>query len=221
MLALSVFSKYWEPGQVKTRLARSVSDVTAANLHRLFLETTLLRLEQLGDERTIVYAPFDKGSEFEPLAGQRWRLEPQVQGSLGKRMEAHVQSTLRRKAHKIVLLGADCPHVSTQAIGEAFEQLDCHDAVLGPSEDGGYWLLGVKCVLPIFSGIPWGTPGVWKTTIDRLTSHDLTYHPLPKNFDIDELDDLKRLRKEIHDHYLQDDHLRSLARELRRVVDGG
>ena len=98
MKALSVFAKYWEPGQVKTRLACAVSDVTAARLHEAFLKTTLARADGLADRQTIVFDPFERRREFEHLAGEHWRIEAQSPGSLGRRIEEHVKNLQKQGA---------------------------------------------------------------------------------------------------------------------------
>ncbi|MCA9245614.1 MAG: TIGR04282 family arsenosugar biosynthesis glycosyltransferase [Planctomycetales bacterium] len=218
MRNLSVFAKYWEPGQVKTRLARDIGDVGAAELHREFLATTLARIGNAGDARTIVFTPQEMEGAFADLAGPAWRRESQSRGTLGDRLKAHLANQWRAGATNCLILGADCPHLPLEAIDEAFQRLETHDAVLGPSDDGGYWLLGLHRMLPIFDDIAWGTETVFQTTIDRLRAQNRRVHILPNCFDIDTSRDLVRLRSEIPLSMPNDDHLKKLGGAIARIL---
>jgi glycosyltransferase A (GT-A) superfamily protein (DUF2064 family) len=111
-------------------------------------------------------------------------------------------------ADHIVLIGADSPTLPLEYMHQAFAELHRSEIVLGPSDDGGYYLVGLaRAALggresssdlpPIFHDMPWGTPQVWSETLDRLDRAGRSYAVLPRWYDVDELADLERLRDEL------------------------
>ncbi len=94
---------------------------------------------------------------------------------------------------KAIIIGSDCPDISSQIIEEAFIRLDKHDCVIGPSEDGGYYLLGMKKLhSALFEDIEWSSSKVMEQTIRKIESLQLSYTQLPKLNDIDTIDDLRQ-----------------------------
>ncbi len=197
MNGLIVLAKYWQPGQVKTRLAASIGLPQAAELHRVFLATTLTRLAKLADFRQLAFTPDDRQACFRMLAPASWQLAPQVSGDLGARIQAALCSALEQGLHRVVLLGSDTPHLPTRLVDEAFACLESVDVVLGPSEDGGYYLLGARIVPPIFDDMPWGQSNMLASTEQRLQTANIPYHLLPAWYDIDHLEDVRRLQTEL------------------------
>ena len=208
MNQLGMFAKFWRPGKVKTRLAVDIGADAASRLYRNFLETLLCRLESAAARREVVYAPSDARSAFETLvqttvSSRReprlaWQLTPQCQGDLGERMRSYFDNAFDRGMRRVVLIGSDSPTLPLARIHEAFEQLSHHPVVLGPSEDGGYYLVGARQKAPpIFDSIDWSTPEVWPQTVARLRKHRLSYAELAPWYDVDGLDDLHRLRDEL------------------------
>ena len=99
-----------------------------------------------------------------------------------------------------MLIGSDSPTLPADYIQQAFERLQQHDAVLGPTEDGGYYLIGIRdAVPPVFDGVQWGSPQVWRQTVDRLHESKVRFATLPTWYDVDVLDDLERLQAELRD----------------------
>lgn len=196
---LGVFGKYWQPGTVKTRLASSIGPAAAAALHRIFLETTLQRLTGLADQGVICYWPPEREREFEQVRPQGWSLACQSAGNLGRRMEDFFNRALAAGFGKVVLVGSDAPTLPTAHVTQAFKYLDRTEVVLGPTSDGGYYLVGAKhCTPPIFRNITWSTAHVWRETLDSLHAAGLRershYAVLPSWFDVDTLADLQKLR---------------------------
>lgn len=215
MRRLGMFAKFWAPGQVKTRLAASIGDQPAALLHHAFVETLLERFGRLADRRTIVYAPSERAEEFAAAAGASWDIAPQGEGDLGRRMQAWFEGAFAAGATQAVLIGSDSPTLPAPYVESAFQRLDEHSVVLGPAEDGGYYLVGAaRQTPPIFAAVAWSQPTVWSETLARLAAAGLSYAPLPRWYDVDDRDDLERLRAELEALGPSD---RALAR-LRSVV---
>jgi len=154
---LGLFAKYWQPGAVKTRLAATVGPERAAEIYRHFVVTLTRRLADCGDDRWVAITPWLRASDFREIVSEQWHLEAQSEDdNLGSRMRAFFAGRLAAGYGRVVLLGSDSPNVPVEYVNQAFQQLCTHDVVLGPTEDGGYWLVGAAgAVPPIFDAIPW------------------------------------------------------------------
>lgn len=218
MNQLSVFAKYPAPGTVKTRLAAAIGAEPAAALARAMLICTLDRFASVSGRPTITYAPPDRIREFQSLVGDRWQLTPQSTGDLGQRLANHFDSAFASGAEAVVVIGADSPTLPVAYVDDAFRQLANAAVVLGPSDDGGYYLIGaIRETPPVFANIDWSTPRVWSQTVDQLQSAGISYSVLPQWHDIDDATDLARLATELES--LAGDapsliELRSLVRQL-------
>jgi rSAM/selenodomain-associated transferase 1 len=180
------------PGRVKTRLARALGPETACALYRAFVLDLADRLRVLPWRVTWAYEP--ASAPFPALLpGARCRA--QEGGDLGARMAAAVAAEFADGAPSVVVLGADVPHIPRMRIEGAVRALSDVDVVLGPAEDGGYYLIGVRRPLPeLFRGIAWGTAEVLATTRARAAAAGLQVRLLPVTFDVDEPADISRLR---------------------------
>jgi uncharacterized protein len=203
---LAIFAKYWEPGQSKTRLAVTLGEARAAELSRCFLTHLLTRFRSEYDSRTVVYSPDDRREAFLALRDDAaigagcWEVQPQGEGDLGARLERFLTRVLEREAEKVIVLGSDMPTIPAEWIDRTWRALDQVPVVLGPAEDGGYYLLGVSGdVPPIFTGIDWGSSRVLRQTVERLARHQICYHVLDPGYDIDRPEDLARLLAELAD----------------------
>lgn len=113
---------------------------------------------------------------------------PQVKGDLGDRMQTAVSGALERGAESVILLGGDCPYVSLPLLLRASNSLKIHEVVVGPSLDGGYYLLGMNQVQSkLFVNIPWSTSNVLRITLERINSMGLTSEVLEPLEDVDDL----------------------------------
>ena len=192
---LGVFGKYWEPGYVKTRLAADIGPTAAAKLYREFLQQTLQRHGQTGDKRSLFFSPGNRQSEFRQFCLPEWEIQSQSTGSLGDRMRHYFQKTLERQDDHSVLIGSDTPRLSREIIEQAFQGLQSHPVVLGPSQDGGYYLIGMSgSVVDVFEDIAWSSPKVFEQTIEILKTRQVPWLELPAQNDIDEWEDLKQLQ---------------------------
>lgn len=196
---LSLFAKYWSPGRVKTRLAASVGAERAAEFYRVSLECLLRRFGEDADQRCLVIDPPEQRSAFEQVAGDRWTCLAQVEGDLGQRLSQHLEQCLQRDATaRYVVIGADSPNLPSAYLEEAFAALKESPVVLGPSADGGYYLVGLRDqVPPIFDAIDWSTDRVWEQTLSCLKSCQLPFHKLPVWYDIDHVEDLQPLARDL------------------------
>jgi len=218
---LCVFAKHWTPGEVKTRLAETTGRDAAARLSAVFLRTTLSRFWQCGDRRSIAFSPSDRRDEFEPLCSGNWELVPQSDGNLGRRMRNFFAEALRHGAQRVVLIGSDSPTLPAEYVQRAFDLLASRSVVLGPTTDGGYYLIGISGRVPaIFERISWSTPQVWPQTIARLAASRLPYEVLPEWYDVDETADLERLRADVERLVVADPDYRELYDELRQRNHG-
>lgn len=217
---LGIFAKHWAPGKVKTRLAAAIGPAAASDVYRRFLETLVARFGELAARRTLAYAPPEACEEFAFLAAKGWRLWPQPSGDLGTRMEQFFSTAFASGAQRVVLIGSDSPTLPTEYLREAFERLLTCDVVLGPTPDGGYYLVGASHrAPPIFEGISWSSPTVWRQTVDRLTQAGCRYFALPPWYDVDEIGDLRRLAAELAEMPKADAAWGELRRAVQRALE--
>jgi rSAM/selenodomain-associated transferase 1 len=121
-------------------------------------------------------------------------MQAQAEGDLGARLSAFFDGEFEEGATRVVAIGSDSPTLDPTLVISAFLCLESRDVVLGPSTDGGYYLVGCRPPMPpIFEGIPWSTPHVLAQTIDRLKDTRLSLSVLPPWYDVDTPDDLQVL----------------------------
>ena len=198
MIQLGIFAKYWAPGAVKTRLAVDLGTETAAELYRAFLVASLRRFAPLSKRCLLAYTPAERADAFAEIAEDDWQIEPQSVGDLGARMRYYFEQALARDADGAILLGSDSPTLPIGYARQAIESLSDHDVVLGPSTDGGYYLIGLRGQVPdLFHGIEWSTETVWRQTTERLEATDLRVAVLPEWYDVDCLKSYRRLCQEL------------------------
>ena len=195
---LIVFVKYPEPGRVKTRLANGIGDTAAADVYRRLVALTMERSAPSvpPDYDRIVYA--DPARSLECYRNWLTGAEGfavQTGDSLGERMHTAFLNSFAGGYRKVCLIGSDCPDVGASLIEEAFSLLDGCDTVLGPAEDGGYYLLALtRDIEPIFTGIDWGTERVMQQTLARLDTARVSRSLLPRLRDVDRVEDLEFFR---------------------------
>jgi rSAM/selenodomain-associated transferase 1 len=189
---LVVFVKEPRPGAVKTRLAAALGGEDAALLYRLMVEALLAATTpELGEyERLVFYDPPEAGErlrEWMPAG----RLRRQAAGDLGARMAVAFERCFDRGASQVVLIGSDTPALGRSEVRGAFEALASHDVALGPTHDGGYYLVGLRARQPsLFAGVPWSTGGVLEETLARAGASGLSIAQLPTLRDVDTAGDL-------------------------------
>lgn len=197
--AVAVMAKAPVPGLVKTRLVPPLTAVRAAELSRAMLVDLLEQVRQLDDAaRYLGYAPADAGPLLGAIAGPDFELIAQRGADLGARMAALCTDLWARGHRSVVLIGGDLPAFPMDYLVEAFVRLDEPKApvVLGPSQDGGYYLIGMnRPVLEIFQDMSWSHDAVLVQTLAKLAVLGIPVHRLPSWFDVDHPADLERLRR--------------------------
>jgi rSAM/selenodomain-associated transferase 1 len=199
--ALAVMVKAPIPGRVKTRLCPPLTPEMAAELYRCFLIDIFKRVAQLPRVNKIIgYTPEGTQATFRNLLPSRdFEFIPQRGQDLGERMANLFEDLFRSGYTSISLIGSDCPHLLLEFLQKSLDYLKNPDVevVLGPSEDGGYYLVGLSRPQPeIFQGIPWSTDKVLTETLNRIHQLGLKVALLSPWYDIDTLEDLKKLAKE-------------------------
>ena len=190
--ALVIMARYPAPGTVKTRLAQTIGAHRACELYQAFLHDLGRRFS--GGRRELIWAYHPPASDFAAVIAGGARCVPQAGAGLGPRMHNCFRSLCAEGYHKLLLIGADVPHVRDEWLDEAERALDSTDVVLGPTKDGGYYLIAMRQPHDVFSGIAMGTPRVFAQTVTRARTLGLRVHLIAPTFDIDEAEDLLGLR---------------------------
>lgn len=187
---LIVFVKNAVKGKVKTRLAADIGNEKALDVYEHLLKYTCEITSKLKMTKQIWYSDYIEkkdiweSSEFQKIL--------QRGNNLGDRMKIAFEKAFASGAGKVVIIGSDCAELNENHIQRAVDILDDTDAVIGPSEDGGYYLLGINSLVPeLFEGIDWSTDRVADQTREVLKNGNLKWEELEVLNDIDTIDDLK------------------------------
>ncbi len=186
---LIVFAKSIRLGNVKTRLAKTIGDKNALEVYKYLVKKT--------ETNTSLVRNCDIHIYFSDEIDQNnWKELPKFiqQGNdLGERMEEAFQKSFQKGYKKVVGIGTDIPDLTAEFIIQAFEELDISDTVFGPAKDGGYYLLGMKKLLPIiFENKEWSTPSLLKQTFHDLKDQNISTSILRELNDIDTIEDLEQ-----------------------------
>jgi uncharacterized protein len=190
--ALVVMARYPAAGEVKTRLARTLGAARACALYCAFLRDLEARFT--GGRRALVWAFYPADRDFAAVVAPGARCIPQRGDDLGARMLHCFRHLCHEGFERVVMIGSDAPHVRDEWLDEAERALDDADVVLGPSADGGYYLIAMRAPHDVFGGIEMSTPRVRAETCAKAAATGLRVHLLPPTFDVDEERDLVRLR---------------------------
>lgn len=196
MRALILMAKAPRPGLSKTRLARGagLDDRAAARLSRAFWKDTLAHMRAVDAERFVAFTPVDAEAELRAL-DPRARFVAQPDAEFGARVAAAFDAAFASGCERALVLGVDTPQLRSERLEEAFAALERADCVLGPAEDGGYYLLGLRAPAPaLFEGVAWSSERVYADTLARARVLGLAVAELEREFDVDEARDLERLR---------------------------
>ena len=200
--AILVFVKYPETGFVKTRLAATLGAERAAEIYRRLVAEVFSRLPE--DEEVIAcFDTAERRPEIERwlngiAAGKAMHFLAQCAGDLGARLTAAFAETFARGFQQIAVIGTDCVEIDAAIFTETWEALDTHDVVLGPSEDGGYYLIALTApCAALFEKIPWSSGSVLAETLARAASENLRIHLLPIRHDVDTEEDWRRAEQRL------------------------
>ena len=185
--ALIIFIKNPEKGKVKTRIAKSSDDTTALAIYHKLLDSTRRTTVMVDAKKYLYYSDFiDKEDSWSPTVYLKML---QRGGDLGEKMMDAFIEVLSYHG-KAVIIGSDCIYLTKEIIEEAFEALDHNDVVVGPAQDGGYYLLGMKQThLDLFINIPWSSGRELEKTLNKIKGKNLRYQLLETLNDIDHIED--------------------------------
>jgi len=194
---LVIMAKAPRPGTVKTRLAARLPLRAVTAFYRCLLGDTLALARSLGDVEIAIMCPASDVNELARLAGQRTRVVAQK----GEGLAAGLTSVFAHFAEgqrRIIAFNSDSPHLARSVLEEAFETLAAHDTVVGPTHDGGYYLVGAKASYPtLFMGDGMGTSGALDGLLSCARDLELSVGVADSFYDIDVVDDLIRLAAEL------------------------
>jgi len=188
--ALIIFTKNHEAGKVKTRLAATLGNEAALSIYVQLLSHTVSITNYLPVDKFVFYSGHILQEDI--WSNKHFFKQVQAGSDLGERMKNAFAATFQKGYDKIVIIGTDCPDLNAGIIMNAFAYLNSHDVVIGPAEDGGYYLLGMKQLYSeLFENIIWSTNTVLNETQMKCTALQLNYCLLPVLKDIDEEKDLQ------------------------------
>ena len=198
---LLIFVRAPEKGTVKTRMARTIGDEAALALYDCFVSDTLGLATRAGYPFVVCVHRLEARSAIAGWLGDHVRSVPQEGRDLGERMERALSDALSG-ARRVVLMGSDSPGLPVEVLHEAFACLETYDAVIGPSVDGGYYLIGFSSAASFpapFESIGWGGADVFRSTMEILREKHVSVHLLRPWKDLDEYDDLEAFYASHHE----------------------
>jgi uncharacterized protein len=189
---LILFTRYPHLGKVKTRLGETLGAKRATYFYRTCAEWILKEAKQTASSQYIFYAEETRAEQMEQWAGPNFRYIEQVHGDLGKRMSHAFDHVFNAGYKQAILIGMDIPGLTADTLTQAFQLLDGSEVVVGPTLDGGYYLIGMCTRHPeLFVNIAWSTSVVLQQTRAVLEYLNLRVSYLPKLRDIDTEEDLR------------------------------
>ncbi|MBU3967089.1 MAG: TIGR04282 family arsenosugar biosynthesis glycosyltransferase [Euryarchaeota archaeon] len=198
MNAIVIMAKAPIPNRVKTRLTPPLKPEEASLLYHNFLLDKLEQVKSIEAHRYVAYTPQTSESFFRSIMPPGFSLISQKGEDLGEKLSNVSNGLFAQGAEKVVMLDSDTPNLPTDPIREALSGLDEVDVVLGPCEDGGYYLIGMRSwVQELFRGIPWSTADVAKMTVKKAHALSLRVLLLERWYDVDTIIDLKRLKRDL------------------------
>ncbi|MEM7298924.1 MAG: TIGR04282 family arsenosugar biosynthesis glycosyltransferase [Bacteroidota bacterium] len=186
--ALIVFIRVPELGKVKTRLAAQVGDEKALFIYKELLDHTFKICEQCKDVDTYIFLA--SSSPHKLNLTSTFKVSLQRGESLGERMNNAFDQVFSKEYEKALIIGSDCAQLKVDIIERAIIELGNSEIVIGPTLDGGYYLLGMtESHSFLFQGIEWSTDTVFSSTIQKVENHNLRFTTLPVLSDIDYIED--------------------------------
>jgi uncharacterized protein len=228
---LVIMAKAPRPGAVKTRLASSLSPEAVTDFYCCLLEDTLGLARSLRDVEVAIMCPESDVDEMARLAGR----EASVVAQRGEGLAAGLTSVFAHftKGHprRTIAFNSDSPHLPRSTLEDAFEKLAAHDVIVGPTHDGGYYLVGAKAPHPtLFAGDGMGTSSALERLLSRTRALELSVGFAAPFYDVDVVDDLTRLGEELRQNparaprtarWLKEWELAAQSRARYRTGTGG
>lgn len=193
--AIIIFTRIPRAGKTKTRLMPCYTGLECAKLHGYFLKDIVKACEQTGSDIHVYYEPCGNLNVLQDIMGINKTFTPQKGEDIGERMNTAIANVLASGYESCVLIGADIPEIQTVHLRQAFANLANHDVVLGPTMDGGYYLIGTKKPVPeAFAKIHYGESKVVDETKKQLETHGHSVRMVATLSDIDTPQDVRNLR---------------------------
>lgn len=197
--ALIVFTREPEPGKTKTRMMPYLSPEQCVELHRCMLRDISREVKSTDADVIVAYTCSEESAEpsfLRSIAGKGTLFIRQRGESIGSRMQNAIDDVLKLGYKKAVLIGTDIPDIGADTINTAFAMLSACDVVLGPTEDGGYYLIGMKTAYPeAFNVRLYGVSTVFDETADAISSAGLRVEKADMYSDLDTPEDLAGFRR--------------------------
>ncbi|WP_237276712.1 TIGR04282 family arsenosugar biosynthesis glycosyltransferase [Tenacibaculum ovolyticum] len=185
---LLIFTRNPELGKAKTRLAKTVGDETALTIYKFLLDKTKEVTANLRCDKAVYYSVKIRDNDIWNKKSYQKHL--QKGENLGIRMQNAFQDSFDKNYDKVLIIGSDLYDLTPAIIENAFEKLNTNDVVIGPADDGGYYLLGMKKMhAAVFKNKEWGTATVRRDTLKDLQK--VTVHLLEELNDIDVFEDIE------------------------------
>ena len=196
--ALILFAMIPVAGKIKTRLMPFLSAEECVSLYSCFAKDIYQKSKELDADIYVFFTPRDNGGILKDLLGEDAVLLPQHGDDLGQKMKNAIGAVLRLGYGKVVLMGMDIPHIHTETVQNAFDNLEHKDIVIHPALDGGYYLIGMKQEYePIWNIRRYGTNTVMYDTLQHMKEENLSISVGQMYYDIDRKEDLKQLWSDI------------------------
>ena len=207
--SIIVFIRYPSKGKVKTRLAKTTSSELALKFYKSCAENLVRNIKKIPSiNRFIFYSDKTKKKGIISWLGNKLFFASQEGDDLGIRMKNAFEKVFNSGSQKVIIVGTDIPDLSKEIVIKAFKLLDSNDVVIGPSKDGGYYLLGMKKMnAQLFEGIQYSTSSVLNETLIKIKKLKLAYHLLPELIDIDTEENLVT--------WLNDDYKNPIKKNIR------
>lgn len=195
MNAVIIFVKYPAEGNVKTRLGKSLGVEFAVRFYKAMAEHTFQVCLSLPKEEYDIIVFYDKDDETEPV--RDWipgdfQIRLQKGSDLGDKMKNAFELVFEKSYKKVTIIGTDCPDLNTGILLKSFREVSKKNVMIGPSTDGGYYLLGMNRFYPfLFDDIEWSSTRVLTDTINKAKANNLSMFMLPELIDIDTEKDLE------------------------------
>lgn len=193
-----LFTRYPTPGQVKTRLIPSLGGDGAAFLHCRLTERMVSRMRSPLLSGASAEVRFTGGTkaDMEKWLGLDCSYRLQCEGDLGDRLRSAFANAFDDGVKRVIAIGSDVPDISAEMLSHALERLESRDVIIGPTFDGGYYLIGMSRFIPeLFAEISWGTETVFAATLARAAELTLTYDVLVRLSDVDRPEDLDHVQE--------------------------
>jgi len=216
------FVKYPEKGQVKLRLAVDLDEDVVVELYRNFVLDVVSILKTLDAPFYLCFSPLNAQKKFREWLGSAYSYVPQEGNDIGERMKNGFCYAFTEGFRRVILVGSDSPDLPSDFLRNAITELQTHDVVIGPSSDGGYYLIGFRddTFLPsVFDGISWSSSTVFQETIEKAKNAGRSLSLLPAWSDVDIVSDLKNLIRRNRNTVFKSSHTISFLRRNKIMVD--